>query len=412
MNGFPDNPLLQIGMGMLGGNYGPNSRAAFANAMKGGLLGMQQAGVNQARQAQTQMAQQQLMMAQAAAKKKQEEREQFEAWVSTLPPQEQAMARGNPQLYMEQRKLQLKQQYPGQTGFGTTVQYVYDRNLKQVLPAQASQSGGVFIIMPDGSKQPFDPAKHELRKPFTMQNFGGYQAPFQPLSGQVGVGAGGGAQGPMPTPNVSPVLPPLPGGQTYLEPGEVLSPSSQYRPPGLPPGAIANTLKPGERPEVQAQQTAAKKEAEIKAASQAQAQVDLPGIEIDMETTKGYIDELRNHPGLESGTGFSSLMPVIPGTDRAAFEARRQQIQAGAFLTGFQQLKGGGPITEVEGLKAERAVARMEAATSKEAFLVALKDYENAMEAGLRKLKKRAGMSGAESPTARPAGKVIDFNDL
>ena len=98
-------------MGLLGGNYGPNSRAAFANAMKGGLLGMQQAGVSQARQAQTQLAQQraaleqqQMMMRQAAAKQQQKEREQFEAWVSTLPQQEQALARGNPELFMEQRK--------------------------------------------------------------------------------------------------------------------------------------------------------------------------------------------------------------------------------------------------------------------------------------------------------------------
>ena len=75
-----------IGMGLLGGNYGPNSQAAFANAMRGGLLGMQQAGVSQARQAQTQMVQQQLLMQQAKAKREKEEREQMEAYISTLPP--------------------------------------------------------------------------------------------------------------------------------------------------------------------------------------------------------------------------------------------------------------------------------------------------------------------------------------
>ena len=73
--GFMNNPMTLMGMGLLGGNYGPNSRAAFANAMRGGLLGMQQAGVSQARQAQTQMAQQQLLMQQAKAKREKEERE-------------------------------------------------------------------------------------------------------------------------------------------------------------------------------------------------------------------------------------------------------------------------------------------------------------------------------------------------
>ena len=108
---YLNNPWTQVGVGILGGNYGRNSGEAFANAMKGGLLGMQQAGVSQARQAQTQMAQQQMMMAQAAAKKRQEEREQFEAWVSTLPPQEQAMARGNPELYKTMMTQKYQQQY-------------------------------------------------------------------------------------------------------------------------------------------------------------------------------------------------------------------------------------------------------------------------------------------------------------
>ena len=94
MNGLIDNPMLQFGMGLLGGNYGPNSRAAFANAMKGGMLGLQQAGVSQARQAQTQAAQQraalqqqQLQMAMAAAAKKKKEEEQMQQLISQKYPQ-------------------------------------------------------------------------------------------------------------------------------------------------------------------------------------------------------------------------------------------------------------------------------------------------------------------------------------
>lgn len=382
MQAFFNNPLTSVAMGLLGGNYGPNSRSAFANAMKGGMLGMQQAGVSQARNAQTQM-----LMAAAAKKKKEEE--QMRQWAAS-----KGLPANIPEWALKARyEAEVKSQFPGAQGFGTTVQYVHDRQSGKVLPAQASNTGGVFIVMPDGSKQPFDPAKHELIKPYTMQNFGGYQAPFQPLSGQVGAGVGApaGGGGPMPQP-VAPPFVDAQGNAPSLAPGEVLSPQSQYRPAGMPPGAIPNTLKPGERPDVQAAQTAAKKAAEIKATSQAEAQVDLPGAGMDLALTKDYIKELRTHPGLSSATGLSgAILPVIPGSTRADFEARKEQLIGGQFLQAYQQLKGGGQITEVEGKKAEQAIARMQAAVSKEAFLTALKDYERAIEVGFAKLKGKAG---------------------
>lgn len=111
MAGFMNDPLASLGMGLLSGNYGSNSKEAFANAMRGGLLGMQQAGVTQSRQAQNQIAQQQLLMQQAAAKRKIEEDKAFEQWVSSLPPQEQAMARGNPELYRTMMTQKYQQQY-------------------------------------------------------------------------------------------------------------------------------------------------------------------------------------------------------------------------------------------------------------------------------------------------------------
>lgn len=40
---FMNNPMTMMGMGLLGGNYGRNSKAAFSNAMMGGLQGMQMA---------------------------------------------------------------------------------------------------------------------------------------------------------------------------------------------------------------------------------------------------------------------------------------------------------------------------------------------------------------------------------
>ncbi len=167
-----------------------------------------------------------------------------------------------------------------------------------------------------------------------------------------------------------------------------------------PTGVIPKTLPPEALPETRGAQAAAVQEAK---AAQA-AQTELPGEESQFARTSRYIDELKAHPGLEAGTGMSSILPVMPGSDRADFEARKSQLLGGVFLQGFQMLKGGGPVTEVEGLKAEQAMARMDAATSKDDFVAALEDYREALRDGLQKLRRRAG--GTTPPP--PPGFVIE----
>ena len=169
-----------------------------------------------------------------------------------------------------------------------------------------------------------------------------------------------------------------------------------------PTGVIERTLPPEARPETRAQQAVAVQQA--KATQEAIEQ--LPGEEMQFERVSRYIDELIAHPGLEAGTGLSSLFPVVPGSDRADFEARKNQLLGGVFLQGFQMLKGGGPVTEVEGLKAEQAMARMSTATSKEDFVSAMEDYREALREGLAKLRKSAG--GATPVPTPPPGFVIE----
>lgn len=57
-NQIASNPLIHFGLGMLGGNVGRGSGSAFANALQGGLLGLNQATQIQRQMAQTQMQQQ------------------------------------------------------------------------------------------------------------------------------------------------------------------------------------------------------------------------------------------------------------------------------------------------------------------------------------------------------------------
>lgn len=162
-------------------------------------------------------------------------------------------------------------------------------------------------------------------------------------------------------------------------------------------------LTPEAMPETRAAQTAATARA---TATQAAIE-ELPLVEETANRTISYIDELMKHPGLEAGTGLSSMFPVIPGSERADFEARKAQLVGGAFLQAYQELKGGGQITEIEGQKAEQSLARMESALSKKDFREALQDFRSVVDAGRKRAKKRAGQ---QSP--QPTGNVIDWSEL
>ena len=121
------------------------------------------------------------------------------------------------------------------------------------------------------------------------------------------------------------------------------------------------------------------------------------------DQTLGYIDQIRKHPGLESGTGFSSTFNVVPGTPGYDFQNRVKQVASGAFMTAIQDLRGMGALSNAEGETATKAVARLDTATSKEEFLAALSDYERIVVAG----KQRAQALLAQQPGAGAAGPAV-----
>ena len=94
--------------------------------------------------------------------------------------------------------------------------------------------------------------------------------------------------------------------------------------------------------------------AEEKAKTAAQKTTDFADMGI------GVIDQLLSAPGLGRITGWSSKLPIFPGTDQAKADALAKQLEGQAFLQAFQSLKGGGAITNVEGEKATAAIARLQ----------------------------------------------------
>lgn len=102
--------------------------------------------------------------------------------------------------------------------------------------------------------------------------------------------------------------------------------------------------------------------------------------------------DIRDDPALPSITGtVQGRIPAgIPflsgGQDGADLYAKVEQLQGKTFLEAYEMLKGGGPITDLEGKKAQDAMARLQTAQSDVAYKEALNDFIDAVESGMKKL--------------------------
>lgn len=120
------------------------------------------------------------------------------------------------------------------------------------------------------------------------------------------------------------------------------------------------------------------------------------------------IDSIRNDPNMDWGVGLASplgnMIPKTPGYD---FQNKVDQAKSGAFLTAIQSMRGLGALSNAEGDTATKAVTRMNTATSKEAFLSALNDYERIVKNGKAKadgiLAQRRARETQSAPPAQSA---------
>lgn len=155
-----------------------------------------------------------------------------------------------------------------------------------------------------------------------------------------------------------------------------------------PVGEIAKDLAGAEKAKVEGE---AAGKASVAAAGDAQA----------AQNALDLIESIRNDPYLDRGTGFSSLGNTVRGTGGYDFQNKVEQAKSGAFLSAIETMRGLGALSNTEGQTATAAVNRMDTATSKEAFLAALDDYEKVVRQGLARAESRLGQApdGAPAPS-------------
>jgi hypothetical protein len=156
------------------------------------------------------------------------------------------------------------------------------------------------------------------------------------------------------------------------------------------------------QPIAQIPKNVAAKEAEEKVGqARGTAQAALAnGADIDAEETKKKIDQFINSKGFNEVFGqIDQYRPKWSHSDAGSDAlARYEQLTGVAFLSAYSMLKGGGAITDIEGQKAGAAMARLNRAQSEAEAKQALLDFKEAVDTGLRKLKRAA--NGGEEPTA------------
>lgn len=139
-------------------------------------------------------------------------------------------------------------------------------------------------------------------------------------------------------------------------------------------------------------------EAKRLAESRAEAIQNLPRVTQESTNAIRLIDQALAHPGRAAATGMTGTYDprnYLPGTDARDFQRLLEQIQGGTFLQAFQSLKGGGAITQVEGSKAEQAIARLNRDQSDEAFEQSLRELRSIAASAIARAQARVNAGGA-----------------
>jgi hypothetical protein len=126
------------------------------------------------------------------------------------------------------------------------------------------------------------------------------------------------------------------------------------------------------------------------------------------------IKELKADPGLKQIVGnvqgrLPAGIPMLTGGQAGADAAARlAQVRGRVFLEAFESLKGGGQITQIEGDKAQAAMARLETAQSEEAIMEALTELEEIYTLAVERAKGNATSGGGGDAVSAIQRKVTD----
>lgn len=181
------------------------------------------------------------------------------------------------------------------------------------------------------------------------------------------------------------------------------------------PGAQGQVLLPVPAdPNVKGSVAQAEASGAAQGAAAGQAAANLPQTLANADQTLGIINQVINHPGLESAVGIGMMNPTgfIPGTEATNFKVASDQLTGKAFLQAFQSLKGAGAITEQEGSKATAAIARLNRAQSPDEYKKGVRELRDIVEDGAARARKQAAKAAPGGGAASTPSTTGDYSKL
>ncbi len=133
-----------------------------------------------------------------------------------------------------------------------------------------------------------------------------------------------------------------------------------------------------------------------------EAETKFKGAAPGLENSIRLVDEVINHPSLESAVGpIQGRLPSFTSGARD-FDERVEQLKGQSFLAARAELKGGGQITDYEGQRAENALIRASQAKSEEDFKAAMMEFREALVRGYQILAAQADKQPNIPSSAQP----------
>jgi hypothetical protein len=107
--------------------------------------------------------------------------------------------------------------------------------------------------------------------------------------------------------------------------------------------------------------------------------------------TLADIDKVLAHPGLSGVVGLTGVLPNIPGSNASNAQAELDKVKGGSFLTAIQGMKGFGSLSNVEGDKAQSAIAALSQKQDEEQFKKNLIEYANTIKRSVNTFESKIG---------------------
>lgn len=117
------------------------------------------------------------------------------------------------------------------------------------------------------------------------------------------------------------------------------------------------------------------------------------------DTMLGTLGRLGAHPGLPGSVGLRGMIPTVPGSEAANFQAELETFQSQAFIPMVAQLKGMGALSDAEGKKLTAAVGALNPKMGEKAFRDSIGRIVGEMENAKARV---SGVPVASKPAAAP----------